>query len=361
MRVNPPPSNISPIQARNTPGIYNWMLIPLFIIVVCIFIYLVYRSIQRLHSTPEWIEAQKKRLTTRKDCTVAARRFSLAKDEELLLWDICRATKAANISYTINNTDALDSIFKKYYAMLISSHADERKITKLFLLRYKIEMAEASESVITSTTGLVQGTKIVYVAPDKTQIQCTLKKNTAKNMTLAVPRNFFNSDAKPEPLSKAQFVFTTHLGMTYMFVSRVIRYSTGLDNGTEMVLAQTNDLRMQSKRKTKRSNVNIPCTFSAVNENKKVQLHSGTLANISADGCCILTNLPIKENQNIAVSIMLAEKTYDVFGKIVSTHKTIASEAVSLAIVFTKISNEARNKIFAYVYNYMPHKQNDDA
>ena len=361
MRVNPPPSNISPIQARNTPGIYNWMVIPLYIIIIFIFIYLLYRYIKRLHATPEWIEAQKKRPTTRKDCAATAKRFSLTKDEELLLWDICRTTKATNITHTINNADTLDAIFKKYYNTMISSRADEEKISKIFLLRYKIEMADASESVITSTTGLVQGTKIIYIAPDKTQIQCKLKKNTAENMTLAVPHNFFNSHAKPEPLSKAQFIFTTHSGMTYTFMARVIRYSTGLDNGAEMVLAQTNDVRTQAKRKSKRSDINIPCTFSAVSENAKTREHSGTLTNISADGCCILTNLPIKENQNIAVSIMLAEKTYDAFGKIVSTHKNITSEAVFLDIVFTKISSEARNRIFAYVYNYVSHEQSDSA
>ena len=358
MRVNQPPSNISPIQARNTEGIYNWLVIPVFIIIVLIFIYLVYRYIQRLHTSPEWIEAQKKRPATRKHCAITAKRFSLTKDEELLLWDICRTTKAANIVYTINNAEAIDAIFKKYYSEIVKSNAQAEKITKFFLLRHKIETATMSESVVTSTTGLVQGTKITYVGSDNRQIQCTLKKNTAKSMTLAVPRNFFNSDAKPEPLSKAQFVFTTHSGMTYMFVSRVIRYSTGLDNGAEMVLAQTNDVHAQAKRKTKRSDVNIPCTFSAVNDTLKTRTHNGTLVTISADGCCISTNLPIKENQDICVYITLAEKTHEIIGKIVSTHKNIASEAVSLDIVFTKISSETRNTIFAHIYNYTLQEQN---
>ena len=172
-------------------------------------------------------------------------------------------------------------------------------------------------------------------------------------MTISIPRSLYNAESKPAPLSKADFLFTTKSGMTYRFRTRVIRYSIGFDDGTEMILSHTNDLNPQTKRKSKRSDINVPCVFSAASEaHKKTKAHDGVLANVSGDGCAVITTLPVKENQRLRVSIMLSEKTYEAEGLIVSVRKNAVNKTFSLGILFTDISDEARNRIFAYVYRY---------
>ena len=59
-----------------------------------------------------------------------------------------------------------------------------------------------------------------------------------------------------------------------------------------------------------------------------------------------------QRNQRLRVSIMLSEKTYEAEGLIVSVRKNAVNKTFSLGILFTDISDEARNRIFAYVYRY---------
>jgi len=352
MRFNAP-SGITPLQARLATKYYAYLFIPAFIILVFFVIYLLYQIRKRIRSSPEWLEAQKKRPTTYGDVEKTAKRLSLSKAEAALLWEICRENKASNISYLIYNTAEVNKLFNAQYAAMVQNGSSEKKITSLFRLRRKIEIQDAADTWITSTAGIPEETKLSFLLSPGVQIKCTLKKNTAENMTLSIPRTLYNSEHKPAPLSKSDFVFTTRSGMTYRFQTRVIRYSIGFDNGTEMILSHTNDLHPQTKRKSKRSDINIPCVFSAVNDkHEKTKPHNGILANVSGDGCAVVTNLPIKENQRLRVSIMLSETVYEATGLIVGVHKNPANRTFSLGILFTDISDEARNRIFAYVYRY---------
>ena len=352
MRFNAP-SGITPLQARLATKYYAYLLIPAFIILVFFVIYLLYQIRKRIRTSPEWLEAQKKRPTTYGDIEKTAKRLSLSKAEAALLWEICRENKAPNISHLIYNAAEVDKLFCARYAAMRQNGTAEKKITSLFRLRRKIEIQDAADTWITSTAGIPEQTKLFFLSPQGAQIRCTLKKNTAENMTVSIPRSLYNAESKPAPLSKADFVFATKSGMTYRFQTRVIRYSIGFDDGTEMILSHTNDLNQQTKRKSKRSDINVPCVFSAANEaHKKTKAHDGVLANVSGDGCAVITNLPIKENQRIRVSIMLSEKTYEAEGLIVSVRKNASNNTFSLGILFTDISDEARNRIFAYVYRY---------
>ena len=347
------PSGITPLQARLATKHYAYLLIPAFIILICFVIYLLYQIRKRIRTSPEWLEAQKKRPTTYGDIQKTAKRLSLSKAEAALLWEICRENKAPNISHLIYNASEVDKLFGERYAAMMQNGTAEKKITSLFRLRRKIEIQDAADTWITSTTGIAEHTKLFFLSTQGVQVRCSLKKNTAENMTISIPRSLYNAESKPAPLSKADFLFTTKSGMTYRFRTRVIRYSIGFDDGTEMILSHTNDLNPQTKRKSKRSDINVPCVFSAASEaHKKTKAHDGVLANVSGDGCAVITTLPVKENQRLRVSIMLSEKTYEAEGLIVSVRKNAVNKTFSLGILFTDISDEARNRIFAYVYRY---------
>jgi len=352
MRYNVP-SGITPLQARLATHYYAYLLIPAFIILVFFVIYLLYQMRKRIRSSPEWLEAQKKRPTVYGDIEKTAKRLSLSKAEASLLWEICRANKAPNISHLIYNAAEVDRLFNAQYVAMVQNGSTEKKITSLFRLRRKIEIQDAADTWITSTAGIPEETKLFFLSPQGAQIRCALKKNTAENMTLSIPRTLYNAEYKPAPLSKGDFIFTTRSGMTYRFQTRVIRYSIGFDDGTEMILSHTNDLYPQTKRKSKRSDINVPCVFSAITDtHEKTKAHDGVLANLSGDGCAIVTNLPIKENQRLRVSIRLPEATYEAEGLIVAVHKNATNDMFSLGILFTDISDKARNRIFAYVYRY---------
>ncbi|WP_455157315.1 hypothetical protein, partial [Treponema socranskii] len=75
MRYNVP-SGITPLQARLATHYYAYLLIPAFIILVFFVIYLLYQMRKRIRSSPEWLEAQKKRPTAYGDIEKTAKRLS---------------------------------------------------------------------------------------------------------------------------------------------------------------------------------------------------------------------------------------------------------------------------------------------
>jgi hypothetical protein len=351
----------TPLIARQAKGIYHFLIIPVIVISIFLVIWIVLKWLRKKHETPEWIESQKKRLTNKKDITEFTQKHSLTRAESELLWEICRKNKAKNINYLIHNPAAIDAMFTAHYKEMQKEHIPEEKTTELFRLRYRLESTEAAAAIITSSTSIPEGSKLTYITQDGMQILCILKKNTPENMILSIPPQLYESESKPAPLSKVLFTFTSNTGMHYIIATRVIRYSTGLDNLGEMALAQTNDLRTQTKRQSKRIDMDIQCLFSAVKETdmlKKVSFvplekqYECVLSNISADGCCIITPLPIKENQNICVSIPLGNETFQVIGKIVATRRNSVNNTFFLHISFMQIEPRVQNKIFALIYGY---------
>lgn len=360
MRRNYTSTGISPLEARATKGINDWLIYPFFLIVLFAIIFVFHKMRKARHATPEWIAAQKKRMTTKKDCAEVAKRYSLSKSEQDFLFEICKKTKAPNISYTIGNDEKLDAVFRACHNLFLKESAGEKKITKLFLLRRKIEEVESSRSVITSTAGLSEGLKITCITPRGTT-QCILKKNTKENMSLSVPQSFFTSEAKPAPLAKCSFMFTTQSYASYLFIARVIRYDKAIDNSPEMIIAHTNDVKQQTRRKSKRRDIDLPCTFARIDGNKTGESMNGLVKNISDRGCCIASTGVAAKNEMIALSLVLREKPYTVFGKIVGDRTNKMTNTHLLNVAFVKIDFEARNRIFSYVYGYAPDEKNLNA
>ena len=77
----------------------------------------------------------------------------------------------------------------------------------------------------------------------------------------------------------------------------------------------------------------------------------GKLSNISAGGCCIQTDLPVKDKQYICVSLPSMGIKERLFGVIKNTRK-LPTGLSTLHIQFVDISLESQNKIFTLVYKF---------
>ena len=81
--------------------------------------------------------------------------------------------------------------------------------------------------------------------------------------------------------------------------------------------------------------------------------HRGKISDISAEGCCLETELPIRANQYIYIEVEIAEnKTSKIFGKIVAVEVNNSTNQHILHIKFVKIDKTTRNSIYSLVYNY---------
>ena len=79
----------------------------------------------------------------------------------------------------------------------------------------------------------------------------------------------------------------------------------------------------------------------------------GKISDISAEGCCLETELPIRANQYIYIEVEIAEdKISKIFGKIVAVEINSSTNKHILHIKFVKIDKTTRNSIYSLIYNY---------
>lgn len=348
----------SPLEARGNPIIYASLLIGLGVVAVfgLVSLFVVFRK--RLMMSPEWIEKEKARPTRYSDIERFSKVYYMKPEELQLLWYICKKYKVLNIYYSIRHFNDMDRYFKAAYDDF-KAEKNERKVSKLFALKFDLDKIFTDTVNIPSTAYLPKGSKTSLLLKDGTKIRCVVDENNRDFVAIA----FSDGDMaeKPAPMSKTAFTFLSPIGTPYAFVTRLIRYETRGDK-TVMILSHSSDLIKKTQRKFKRKNVSEPCQYSSVIEGKDKngeptytpagKKYSSLLQNISGGGCCISSNLPIKEGQLIATEFNFFDGSCTAYGKIVKTRKAPIEDSYNLHIRFIKISLEVQNKILAKVYSY---------
>lgn len=348
---------VTPLMARANKGNFTWIIIPVIIIAIAVGVWMLLRKVSKSHDSPEWIKRNRERPTNKSDIAAAAKRIGLDIEETKLLWNICRENAAPNIYYLSSDRKALRELFYKAYSAMKNGGASAKELNKVFRLLYKIEFSETI-MVINSSASIPSGIAMTFVITRDNRYSCNLKDNTPDTMTLSIPRTLADKADKPAPLSKVLIDFSMGDGMSYSFETRIVRYGTGIDGKPEVVLQNTvhNIKAKEATRAARRMDMSLPCTISAVKEaDGKLQVqekkYPSKLDNISADGCCIISTLPIKKGQYISVSLPLGQR-YNVIGTIVLTRKNSADGSFFLHIHFVQIDDDVRNKIFERIYGF---------
>lgn len=349
----------SPLLARSNGAIYNVIIFALIIIGLVAVVYFIFKRLKASHQSAEWIEAEKTRVTKPQDVKKLCAENNFTKRDQDLLWEMCHACEFPNIYYSFHSMDKITELFFSYYNLLKEKGYTEDKLFDFFTLRGKLEKARSHSSKLSSTKNILEDTTIFFINREREQFPFTLVKNDKNFLKLEIPGFFENYPHKPKELERILFTFKSTTGMTYNFVSRVIRYEkTG--EKLYMFIAHSHNLSSQAQRQYQREFINDACTFSSVNviSGKKQDEYIASpkkfpaqLKNISAGGCCIHTKLPIKENQLLCVyfpSLGINEIT---IGQIKHTRK--AGEGIyALHIQFIKINKAVMNQIFAFVYKF---------
>lgn len=349
----------SPLAARMNPVVYVILLVALIIIAILALIFIFLKKQKKREETPEWIEAQKKRITQKKDILSFSEKYKLKPEEESFLWKICRLYKIPNIIYAVKNISTLDQYFSKYYEE--NKNGQPQDINLMFRLKFRLERIFAASVEISSTKSLTKDMYISEVFPDGSKKHFSVYKNDKDFLIIKITEEFYNSNEKPENLAKVAFTFISETGMRYAFISRVLRYEKK-ENNFLMYVSHSNDLITKQQRHFKRINVNEKCKIASVKtetnkRNEKIytpteQKFECMLTNISGGGCCISTTLPIKEGQLTYIEFSLNNENAEIIGKIVKTRKSLTQGLFNIHIHFLNISTEIQNKILAKVYGY---------
>ena len=98
----------SPLAARMNPAIYTVLLFALIVAGSLTFLFFLLNKKKEKEKTPEWIEAQSKRKTKRRDVEIFSEKYKLKPEEENLLWKICKKYGIPNILFAIKDIKSID-------------------------------------------------------------------------------------------------------------------------------------------------------------------------------------------------------------------------------------------------------------
>ncbi len=360
----------SPIDARAGFPVGVYIVGVILVAALVGGIWFLTKHILDYRKSDEYIQKQLERLTTQKDVKKFTEVNRLTPEMSSMLWTICKTLKLPNINYLIKVPETVAEKFREYYFLMKDHGATAEEIDLFFNLNFTLEKISAATKTLLSTKQFPLESIVFYLTHESEQCPFYVKANTADFISLEIPKFMYeNPNLKPPLLERLRFITKAQNGMTYHFTSRAMRYQTNPDGKVMLIVKHSEDLANQAHRNSKREFLDTECLFSPAHlvhtlENEKKKNHNkeedfvvrpkeyeGRLTNISSGGCCIKTNLPIKEKQYLSVIVPSLELHEHIIGIIRKTRKLI-DNSYNLHIQFLKISLESKNRINSYAFKY---------
>jgi len=331
------------------------ILIVAIAVIIVVAIYFISKYQYEYKHSPEYLEKIKNRPTSKDDLKEIAVKAKLSKEELALLSEIISHHSTPNIKYILKDAQQIEDILKeKYLSLKQNGNAD--KIKAFFSLRQKIFLNCTQENIIKNSRQLDKDTKFTYTAEKGIHFIFKLIEMTQEGMALEVPENL-TEEQFPKNLSKIKLPFISETGNSLEMETRVIRHQPGKAGRNWLIVTHSDKIYQMKKRAFPRLELCEPCKFSAVTEIQgktkdappAYEVHEkrygANIADISAGGCRLESNLPIKAGQNIYVEGNL-HKIPDLkaIGVILRTTKR-SDNVFVYHIKFNKISVENENLI----------------
>lgn len=352
----------TPLQARTNMPFVTFFIIFGIILLIVVAIFLALKMLHDYHKSEKYIQKIKDRVTTPKDLLIFAKNHNLDAEEIKLMNTLCKYTQAKNINYSLKNNNDLLHLFKKAYDYFRNNNHNEETISLFFKILYDLEQNLVQVKALSTTEQIQVGTTISYLTEAMEKLPFSVVKQAPEALYVEIPGFLYNSSDRPKPLDKLRFTFKSKDGLSYNFISRVIRYDTRHPDHVVMIISHSEKLSSKVQRHYKRDYCSLDCFFSPIIINKQSETsediykisskkYPGKLSNVSAGGCCIVTELPIKDHQYICVDIPELEAKEKFIGIIKKTRR-LTSKTFALHIQFTRISLDSRNTIFEFVYKF---------
>ena len=353
----------SPLQARSNFPVIPMIIIILIVILVLFLIWFIAKKIKDYYASDKYIEKETNRITRRNDVVKFCKEHELSQHDFNILWNVCRITNCKNILYSFkSNTQVLET-FRAAYNQMINFGMTDQKINDFFVLQYKIETIVAKLKGIKSTHSIAVDKIVFYITDMGEQLPLFVYKNERDAFFLELPEFLYKSPRRPKLLVRQRFTYKTENGLSYNFITRIIRYNEDTSaNKFLMVVSHTEQLECTSQRNSKREYIEVDVGFCPVKKEKddprkksdyiySTKVYNGKLTNFSAGGCCIQTELPILENQCMCLILKNLGVTEKVIGIIRRTRR-LQNGKYALHIQFIDISIKTTNKLYTLIYKY---------
>lgn len=353
------------LQIQFSPQIetlrYSIAYVALFVVIVAaLTIFIVNILVKFLETKRKKNLLNPNRKTSKKDIIQISQTLNLTSEEKDFLWELCKKNSIKNLFVELKNDEFIDSIFKKEFNQIKN---DENLASILFSTRNKIDLHK-SLSMVLNSSKLIPTNLSMTLIVNENRYETTLIENTKDGMILTVPKDILGNEINIPTLTRINLIFSLSNNVAYDMSSRIIRYQTRVLK--EILVSHSNNITILHRRNFTRLPFDNDCIFSAVQiitggQKKDVEVqykplekkHKGKITDISADGCCLETELPIRPNQYIYIELDLTQdEKAKIIGKIVDNEINKRNNLHILHIKFVKIAKKTKNVIFSLIYDY---------
>ncbi|NLM00453.1 MAG: PilZ domain-containing protein [Treponema sp.] len=352
---------MSAIEAQQNPYIFIIIIIAAIISLIFSFINIYMNFRQKQYKNVE------KKNTLKKTLTEISKHIFLTENEITLLEELCDTNEVIDLKKYVKNNNyknAIEAFFniliEKIYSNYAMTVVDE-KVEILFNIRQKIEILYTQYSVISNTNEIEKGQILNLIDGKNNQYETKVLENNKKYLSLTLPKNIFNEVINLKKGSKITLIFEEKNAVAYILQSKIYKV---FDN--HFTIYHATNIQILHRRTAKRIKFDYQCKYNAVkifsvNGKKGVNIEyknldktfDGKLWDISSDGCCLISNFPMKENQYIHISTKIDGKNEDnIIGIIIKSVKDYSKDfdTFRVHIRFVQISKKSRNKIFSKIY-----------
>ena len=291
----------------------------------------------------------------------------LNKKQIKFLEQLVRSFKLKQPFLIFTNPKLLDELLKRTSYNIqnnqnISFEDKEKKTNYLFQIKQTIDRKTKQRLGISSTHLIRTGQSVLFMFPDNTKAGSSVVQNYKKMITCTLPANANQKLWKKGSKLKAHFWRENDSG--YTFITKILGFGKTEESKTFFIQHST-ALKRNQQRKTKRKTLDRKCffypieilTFGKGKRAKKKAIvqynlrHIGTIIDVCAGGCSINTQYSLERGQYLKMEFRVdPHEEISVYGRV----RRVSNEEThnKMHIVFTKISNHNKNKIYSFIYNY---------
>jgi c-di-GMP-binding flagellar brake protein YcgR len=302
-----------------------------------------------------------------------AKKLGLTKDHIGFLEKIIKETKFLSPNRALENSQAIDSLLRKAMSSMesqenISAQEKEQRKHLIYQIKQTIEANSQQFKIISSTLSLPINTEVTIRTKDGKTYASFITSNMQNMLGLECPACNERGKEYPWPKAEALGIVFIRGGLeVYAFKTKVLGYKR-VRGVISVFVEHGKNLKQIQKRKSKRKEITRPALFypveimetgkgrkavrqAVVNNNRRVL---GSLQDISAGGCAILTKNPLPKAALVKVDFETARgKSVTAYGK-VKGMSSVPPRGGIMHVQFTNVTRLNLNKIRDYVYEYIP-------
>ncbi|MBB6478694.1 PilZ domain-containing protein [Spirochaeta isovalerica] len=299
----------------------------------------------------------------------AAQTLGLSKKQILLLEDFIRTYHVTKPFALLSNTSVLNNTLGK--AVRDADHLQgtnrQREARKLEIYRIKqrIERVAGKFGRISSTKDFRLNDKITFELESGLRYNSVVTANLKEFFCGQVPKDKHGDEVRWKKGTRIKVYLWGTGGAEFSFVSKTLGYNS-IKGFSSILLSHSQKVTHSHQRKFRRKSLNRPCYFFPIKiiesgYGRKItkeavvlknQGHLGTILDVSAGGCSINSNSPLRRGELLKIEFETTRGNSVVaFGKVINMRLTGRRRGI-MHIMFTKASGKNLNRINAYVYDF---------